>query len=674
VLIALRVAAILSLLIILTGPTTFVPPASSDRPVVPILVDVSRSMRIADADGMTRLARAKAIAQFDLAPALSKKYETDVVDAGSISTSDLNGAVAAVRDRFRGRRIAGVVLISDGDDTGQRRAADAHAVPVFAVGVGSTTGGRDREVTSIAAGEQRLTDASVDIDVAATSAGFGRAPYDVTLFANGTLSATKRVTPSADASPDRVRFTVIPDAFKPTVYRAEIPAAPGEDIVENNSRSVLVEPAGRKRRVLVVAGAPGFEHSFMMRAWAADSGLDVDSVVRKGRNADARDTFVIQAPADRAGTLASGFPQRREDLFAYDAVVLANAERDMLTRPQLALVADFVAERGGGLLVAGSGSLSRGGLIGTALEPVLPVELDDRRAGVARASFSPNERAIPNQLVVTPDGESHPIMRLGGSGDETRSKWAALPALASIAPLGQPRAGASVLAVASSADGGVFPLVAVQKYGQGRSMIFGGEASWRWRMLAASTNRSHELFWRQAVRWLATPAPDRVSISLSHIPAPGDSATVDVVVRDASFSAVTDAQVATTVAKDDGAPRPLGRVFTPSEAGLYRIDAEATRGSSSVGSSDRTILVGGSDPEFADPRLNEGFLRRLARESGGRYVRGADASRVASWIDELAVSPLEPEPRDLWNRAWVFALVAALLCVEWSLRRRWGWR
>jgi hypothetical protein len=30
--------------------------------------------------------------------------------------------------------------------------------------------------------------------------------------------------------------------------------------------------------------------------------------------------------------------------------------------------------------------------------------------------------------------------------------------------------------------------------------------------------------------------------------------------------------------------------------------------------------------------------------------------------------------RDLWQRPWTFALVIALLCVEWTLRRRWGLR
>jgi uncharacterized membrane protein len=481
-----------------------------------------------------------------------------------------------------------------------------------------------------------------------------------------------------------VKFTVSPDPARATVYRAEIPAAPGEAITENNAHSFLINAAGRKRRVLVIAGAPGFEHSFMTRAWAADSGLDVDSVVRKGRNADARDTFVIQARVDRTQTLSTGFPQRREDLYAYDALVVANVEGDFFTRAQLAMMADFVGERGGGLLVAGSRSLAQRGLIGTPLEPVLPVELDDRRVGVVRAAFSPG-RSAPNQLVVTADGETHPIMRLGASGDDTRAKWAALPALAASAPLGQARPGASVLAVVSSPDGGTFPIVAVQRYGRGRSMIFGGEASWRWRMLASSADRSHELFWRQAARWLATTSPDSVSVVVPESLEPGDTAALDIAVRDSSFTAVADARLTATVSADGGDTQALpsrradaaghfAAVFTPSRAGMYRIHAEAARGTTNLGVADRTFYVGGSDREFADPRLNEGFLRRLARESGGGYVRAADASRVLSFLNAAARQQAEPVQRDLWNRTWTLILVIALLCCEWTLRRRWGLR
>ena len=84
--------------------------------------------------------------------------------------------------------------------------------------------------------------------------------------------------------------------------------------------------------------------------------------------------------------------------------------------------------------------------------------------------------------------------------------------------------------------------------------------------------------------------------------------------------------------------------------------------------------MGGGDREFADPRLNEGFLRRLARSSGGRYVRSAQANRVIDFLKEAVPQNPAPERRDLWHQPWVFAVVVLLLGTEWVLRRRWGLR
>jgi uncharacterized membrane protein len=708
VLVGVRALALATLVLFLFRPVAMLPPAAARGANVPGLVDASRSMRLNDADGQTRLARAIALLKNELGAPLSSRFTTEMFSVGDglaparldglradARRTDLAGALEAVRERYRGQRVAGIVVLSDGGDTGavtgsNRSAAGSNLAPdgppVFAVGIGSPDGPRDREVVGITASDPRLDQASIDLHVTAVSSGFGRAPFTLRLLGNGQVLDSRRVVPPADGSPIDEVFTAAPDLLNATVYTAEIPRDDSEAVGENNSRSVLVSPAGRKRRLLIVEGAPGYEHSFMTRAWSHDSGLEVDGVTRKGRNADGQDTFFVQAGPGRAAALTSGFPVKREQLYEYDALVLANLEADFFTRAQLATIADFVGERGGGLLVLGGRTFAQRGLSGTPLEEVLPVELNDRRGGLVRTAVSSFDLPTHNKVTLTPDGEAHPIMRIGATVEESRKLWSAMPALAASAALGGPRPGATILALTTAPGGGVFPVVAVQPYGRGRSMVFAGEASWRWKMLVPSSDRAYEFFWRQAARWLSASSPEQVAITTPDAPEPGDAITIEVAARDAGFAPVPDAFVNATLTAPGGATAPLkvrrvdatrGR-FTaalgPEQAGLYRVHAEARRGAAALGTADRWMYVGGADREFADPRLNEGFLRRIARNSGGRYVRAAEASRVAAWLQETVPQNAAPERRDLWQEPWAFGLIIALLSAEWILRRRWGLR
>ena len=178
------------------------PPQGARDSIVPVLVDVSRSMRLRDADGETRLARATAMLRTQLLPALARDFKTELYSVGETleaagidalgadaSRTDLTGALAAIRDRSRGQRVAGIILLSDGADTGQPqaggRAASAGGPPVFAIGVGSAEGVRDREVLGITAGDPRLDQSSVDLHVSAVSTGFGRTPFQLRVLNSG---------------------------------------------------------------------------------------------------------------------------------------------------------------------------------------------------------------------------------------------------------------------------------------------------------------------------------------------------------------------------------------------------------------------------------------------------------------------------------------------------------
>jgi uncharacterized membrane protein len=701
-LVALRFVTLLLLVLFLMRPVRTTMDGTREA-VVPILVDGSRSMSIEDVaagpGGRRRIDRARDLVTGELLPLLGPRFHTEVLSFGdglapsapadlgaSARRSDLSSALLAVRERYRGRPIAGIVLLSDGGDTS---AADLGygTPPVYAFGVGATTIGHDREVLSVTAADAVFDDSRVDLAVSAVSHGHGTEPIALRLLENGRPLEVRRVAPAGDGVPVREIFQVSPARGAATVYSIEIPETPGDLVPENNARSTLVQPPARQRRILFVEGAPGFEHSFLKRAWATDSGLEVDSVVRKGKNEQGADTFYIQAARSRSDALMTGYPKGAESLFAYDALVLANVEATQLSRAELETTRAFVAQRGGGLLVLGARSFAKQGLVNTPLEEVLPLQLADRGDAVLPAVSS---RGM-NRVGLSPAGESHPVMQLGAALDETRKRWNAAPALASIFPLGGPRPGADVLAVTGGAGGTARALVAVQRYGEGRSMIFTGEAAWRWRMLLPSSDRSYDTFWRQAVRWLALPAPDPIAVALPAGASPGETLSLRIAVRNAAFVAQPDALVDVRVTAPDGRIEQLRASipsrgndgeeddryvarFRPEQPGVYKVSAEARRGSMSLGSASAALLVGGADLEMTDPRLNLQVLQRVALGSGGRVMEAGqgpallEALRAAVPAAQIAVT------HDLWHNGWSFAVIVLLLGAEWILRRRWGLR
>src|SRR5205814_139332 len=209
-------------------------------------------------DGAARIDRARDLLARDYLPALTPHFQVDLLSFGDrvaaaspddldakAGHSDLGGALAAVRERYRGRAVPGIVVISDGGDTGA--GALPSAIPVYAVGVGSRVVARDREVLSVTAAEAVFDDSRIDLAVSAVSHGHGLEPIPLQLLENGRPIEVRRVTPSGDGVPVRTVFHVSPARGAATVYSVEIPAASGELTTDNNVGRVLVQRPARGR-------------------------------------------------------------------------------------------------------------------------------------------------------------------------------------------------------------------------------------------------------------------------------------------------------------------------------------------------------------------------------------------------------------------------------------------
>jgi uncharacterized membrane protein len=485
------------------------------------------------------------------------------------------------------------------------------------------------------------------------------------------------VTLRGDGEEAPVRMRVLAEDIGPRQLRFRIAPESGELITENNARDALVRVTNATEKVLYVEGEPRFELKFMRRAVREDANLRLVALQRTAENK------FLRLGVEDSLELVAGFPKTREELFAYRAVILGSIEASFFTVEQLRMLADFVGERGGGLLLLGGRrSFAEGGYAGTPLSDVTPVD-------VIGSDNADGEYFTALRISPTPAGATHPAMQLAPTEQASAERWKTMPALSAVNRIGGTKPGATALLVGQSVTGGGGDrqvVLAYQRYGRGKAIAFPIQDSWVWQMDAsvAVDDLTHETFWRQMLRWLVSDVPERVSLAAPDHVGPGESVPVRAHVTNESYLAINGASVTASVVGPDGEPStvPLEWMvdkdgeyrgsFTASEPGLYRVAVSARVGDSVIAGSEEYVVAHDMQQEMFGAAQRPALLERVARETGGRFYTADNASALAEDIVYTSSGTTVIEQLELWDMPAVFIALLCLIAVEWLLRRRRG--
>ena len=297
VLVSLRAVALVVLAICLARPVVLVSEAVPQRNVLGVLLDDSRSMRVADVNGRPRAewATRQFGADSALLRALGERFELRVfrfsrgtervrgADAMRFegSRTDLTGALARVNEELGGAPVAGLVVVSDGADNAGEALVEplaslrARRIPVYTVGVGQETLERDVAVSRLEVPRSALRGATVLAEALVTQRGYAGRRVSLVAEDGGRIVATQAVTLGRDgeAVPVRVRIP----ATEPGARALRFRVAPqdGETIAANNERAATMLVTDHREKILYVEGEPRFELKFLRRAVEADSQLQV---------------------------------------------------------------------------------------------------------------------------------------------------------------------------------------------------------------------------------------------------------------------------------------------------------------------------------------------------------------------------------------------------------------
>ncbi len=593
----------------------------------------------------------------------------------------LGEALRRVMNDLRGTPPTAVILITDGVTTDGESLASAaryarqKAIPLYIFGVGNSSPIRDLELHDLLVDEVAFVDDPLIFVYRLTANGASGRTAKVSLKVAGKEQPllTRDVTLGPEGKPEKLELTYTPTEVGEFEYVLEVQPLPNEADVTNNRKSRKVSVRKERTRVLLVENQPRWEFRELKMLLEREKTVELKVVLQ-----DADPGF-----ADEDKFVEPNFPVKREDLFAYDVVLLGDANPELLGQKALENLRDFVRERGGGLLVISGPQYIPRALQGTPLEGLLPFDMTGIKVPAAEEpivdSFHPD---------LTAEGrKGTPFFRLGESEPESRQIWDDLPGFLWFVETPDVKPGATVLATHPTKTGtrGKLPLISMQRFGAGKVLFHATDETWRWRFRVGDLYFGR--YWVQAIRYLSRSKQlgqdrsaeltadrreykvgDEISLRLRFInekltPPANDGA--EVIVR----SLADGREQKLSLARVAEAPNVFEGALSQLAEGSYHAWVSTPAFTEAPPSYDFTVKS--QQRERRNPRADLAEMNRSAALTRGKTYTPATVSALADDIPPgFPVSLNADEPIPLWNHWGWIVLFGGVLTAEWLLRKR----
>jgi uncharacterized membrane protein len=676
-------------LLLLWQPALTITELKPQQNIIAFLVDDSRSMGLTE-DGTTRQAQAVSALQAGTLSGVEKKFQIRLYRLGNHLTrigdlkelhavepaTHIGDSLKQLADETSELPIGAVVLLSDGADNAGGIDVDTVSalrnrhIPVHTVGFGREHVSRDIEIDDALVAPRALADSRLAAVIRFHQSGYAGKKVKLIVRDATAVLTSREVTLEADGNlqSETVLFNVGAAGGKALQYSVE--ALPGEENLANNGVTRLINVESDKRRVLYFEGEPRWDYKFIRRAEEDDRIVQLVPMLRTTENKIYRQN--IQDPKE----LAEGFPTRPESLFAYHALIIGSVEATYFSPAQRELIREFVDRRGGGLLLlAGRFALGDGGWGVSTLADLLPLVLPG-----SKNAF----HVDPATVELTRAGADSNITRLVDDPAANVERWKKLPYLMDYQEPGVPKPGAAVLAE-MNVMGRKMPLLVTENYGRGRTAVLATSGTWRWQMNLPVGDPTHTLFWQQLLRWLVADSPGHVVSSIpSQVLLDDGRVALTAEVRGDDFQPVVDAVVEAHIIGPGGLaarvemtpvpemPGSFQAEWTAEQSGSYLTEVTAHKGSQQIGRDVLTFQRMDGVAESFHTEQNRDLLVRLAAQTGGRYWRPQDLSKLPEEISYSEAGVSARETRELWNMPALFLVILLVRFAEWLLRRRWG--
>ena len=553
--------------------------------------------------------------------------------------------------------IASVTIVSDGiitEGTSPQYQAEKLNVPIFTVGVGDSTTKKDLSIQNILHNEFLYTGTSTPFIVSVSQHGFGGAKSTLSLFEDNFLVETKEIT-FAESELQNVEFSYKPKSPGEKKISFVLSPLKNEYSIENNRQSVFVKVLDSKLSIVLLAGAPSADVTFIKNSLQADTNNFVQSFT--------------QITATQY--LEKKLPESA--LEKADVLYLVNFPSSQTSNQLVAKVSQLIKEK----------NLPYFFLLTSTVDPIKLRILQNELP----FNFSKTDKSVVEaQPVIADESLRNPLLQF--SGKNILEQWNNLPPVykpnweITAKPESEVLAKTKINNIALNS-----PFMLSKRLGSKRAIAVLASDIWKWKLQKATAQIDlFDRFLSNSTKWLhAVEQKKQVSITTNKkFYSMGEIIYVSAEVYDEAFNEVNDADIKCFVkSKESDTPVSFSNIgnglyegnLTELGKGDYTISGEAFIDHKSLGKDNGRFTVGEIDYELQNTTMNSDLLKLLANETKGKFYYNATGNlfdKLKAISKSSSKNKIEVNEYRLWSNELLLALIILLFATEWFVRKREG--
>lgn len=667
-LIIARTLSLALLLLAIFEPTLTIINKNILKPITLFFIDNSKSISIDDGSDKSNkiLKIIDELKQTDLIRnTLLNSFGTKVVglNSDSLDKISFNEGSTNFSNIFENiandkNNVSAAVILSDGmitDGSNPIYMAEKSGLPIYTVGVGDTTNRKDIAIKNVLYNEFIYAETPTTLTTAILNEGFANRTVNLSFYENDFLLEQQNITLSSDGN-QNIQLGYTPKTSGEKKLAISLSGIEGEYSKANNKKVFYINVLSNKVKVLLLAGSPSSDLSFIKNTLLADNNLSVNSITQIGVNKyiEKNNREMLLDSADVL--MLMGFPSKETSTELLNKVAFLISEKNIPYCFVLSSSTDFAKLN--------------------LLKKDLP--------------FVPNNignNFLEVQPNVSADQSKNPLLQ--NKSSDPVAIWNNLPPVYQPFSDLTPKPESEIVAkVKMNNIPTNKPLILSRRLGNQRSIAVLAKDIWKWKLQTALKEQDvFDRFILNSIRWLNSPDDKkRVQIkTVKKLFSLGEEVEFTAQIYDDAFNPVSDAEVKVRVKNDNDKfelnLNSLGNglyegVLQTNKPGNYSFTGEAKLNNRLLGNDNGLFNIGEIDIEMMNPRMDYEFLNTLANVSGGKYFNPEQYKSLFNLLRDLnnksSKEKIDTKEYSLWSNEFLMIAIILLFGIEWFVRKREG--